>query len=156
MRLPNEMDKAEKFTIKNTDEFITISINEVYGFPIETCHWGGYDTKSTIEIEIGSYNVKSLLYISTGDIYTFYRKLIECHRTLKGEALLESYEKNLRVKMTFNEQGHVNISGYFREYSHSRNELTFEMDTDQSYLNHSISELSMIAGKYGDLQGAKN
>ncbi|MDH5597830.1 MAG: hypothetical protein OEY34_01830 [Cyclobacteriaceae bacterium] len=146
----------DNFTIKGSDGSITISIDEVFGYPTETCHWGGYDTRSRIDIHVGNYKVVGELYISTGDIFSFYQKLKNCHKNLNGEAYLESYENNLRADLTFDQQGHVKISGFYQEYHHAGNKLTFEIDSDQTYFNQTISELASIVDKYGDMTGIKD
>lgn len=56
----------ESFTIKGIADFLTLTFAEVFGFPETTCHWGGYDLRSIIEIKSRSFNVKSVLYTSIG------------------------------------------------------------------------------------------
>ncbi len=150
-----KMSELGNFAIKGSDGSIVVSILEVYGFPNETCHWGGYDTKSAIEIKAANYRISGQLYIATGEIFNFYKQLKDCQRTLKGKATLTSYEGNLSVEFNFDEQGHVQINGNFQEYQHSENELIFELDSDQSYFNETIVQLDAIVKRYGGMTGVK-
>ena len=43
----------EKFELKGDNGIIVIQIDEVYGFPNETCFKGGYECKVGIEIKVG-------------------------------------------------------------------------------------------------------
>jgi hypothetical protein len=67
----------EEFAIKGNDAFLKIAFDKVYGFPDETCHWGGYDTKTIIEINSGSFSVEATMYLSTGEIFDFYNRLLK-------------------------------------------------------------------------------
>lgn len=151
-----DIEIGEEFLLKAENGFVRIALKNIYGYPNETCHWGGYDSKSTIEIVCSNYNVLGELYISTGEIYNFYQSLLKCHESLSGEAYLRSYESNLELKLEFDDLGHVLISGTFQEEHIERTELKFELTTDQSYLTQTLIELSGIYDKYGDNSGVKN
>ncbi|MGL1889094.1 MAG: hypothetical protein OCD76_21455 [Reichenbachiella sp.] len=151
-----DINIGEEFLLKAENGFVRIALSNIYGYPNETCHWGGYDTKSTIEIVCSNYKVLGELYISTGEIYNFYQNLQKCHKSLSGEAYLRSYESNLEMKLVFDNLGHVEISGTFQEVHMERTELKFELETDQSYLTQTLTELSNIHDKYGDNKGVKD
>lgn len=147
-----DRDHIDDFFIQADNGQIYFKIDEAFGFPTITCHWGGYDTQSRIEIKSGNYSVKGQVYISTGNIYKFFQQLEECYRTLKGTATLESYEKNLLVFLDFDGFGHVKITGSFNEYN-DLNMLNFEMKTDQTFLIDTLTSLKKIHEKYGDNKG---
>jgi hypothetical protein len=148
-------ENLDSFKIIATEGFLSLRIRKVFGYPKETCHWGGYDTQSEIEIKALSYSVKSLICISTGNIYEFYNQFRLCFETLKGKAELLSYEENLKMEMVFDASGHIKILGNFREHSYSITNLQFELFTDQSYLSSMLIELERIYKKYGDQKGIK-
>ena len=114
---------------------------------------GGYDTQSIVEIKSSAYVAKGEIYISTGNIYNFYSEFKKCFESLKGEAKLESYEKNLILITSFDMYGHVNIRGEYRRYHGSENQLKFEFATDQTYLSETMSALTNLYKKYGDNMG---
>jgi hypothetical protein len=147
-----DTDNIDDFFIQADSGQIYFKIDRVFGFPTSTCHWGGYDTQSEIEIKSGNYSVKGQVYISTGNIYSFFRQFEECYRTLRGTATLESYEKNLLMLLDFDGLGHVKITGSFNEYD-DLNNLAFEMKTDQTFLADTLTSLTKIHEKFGDNKG---
>lgn len=143
----------DEFLLRADNGFIHIKFETVFGFPDKTSHWGGYDTKSIIEIVTGSYSAKGQLYISTGNFYDFFVKLKECYQKLTGEATLESYEKNLKLNIVFDGLGHARIVGTYQEYYHDKNKLEFDLKSDQTYLYQSVAMLEYVYDKYGDNKG---
>ncbi len=146
----------DSFTIKGDDNFITITIEEVYEFPDKTCSWGGYDTRAIIEINSSNFRVKSHLYTSTGEMFVFFQQLKECNSKLTGTAIYQSYEGNLKFTASYDNLGHVSISGEFSKQDILDNRLRFTFNTDQSFIKYTIDELDLIASKYGDMEGVKN
>lgn len=128
---------------------------EVFCFPETTCHWGGYDLSSIIEIKSRSFNVKSVLYTSTGQIYQFFQQLKSCNEKLSGTAKFVSYEGNLDFTAGYDNLGHVNIKGRFSEQNQFDNELKFEFTSDQTFIHSTVDELNLITDKYGDMKGIK-
>jgi len=147
-----DRDNIDDFFIQAETGQIYFKIEKVFGFPDETCYWGGYDTQSRIEIKSSIYSVKGQVFISTGNIYNFFQQFEECYKTLKGTATLESYEKNLLIKLAFDGLGHAKITGTFNEM-HDLNKLDFEMKTDQTFLTDTLTSLRKIYQKFGNNSG---
>ncbi len=150
-----EIDYDNNFILRSDNGLFQLTIMTVFGFPESTCHWGGYDTKSTVEIVSSNYSVKGELYISTGELFTFYEQLKVCYKTLQGKAELSSYEGNLKMNVVFDGLGHAAIKGCYKEYHHEDNELLFELTTDQTYIFHAIKGLENITSMYGNNSGVK-
>jgi len=148
-----ERDYEDEFLIRAENGYLHLKIENVIGFPHKLCSWGGYDTKSAIEIISSGCSVKGEIYISTGIIYNFYVKLKDCYEKLTGEARLVSYEENFKINAIFDRQGHIKIQGIFQEFRYGNNELKFELHTDQTYLFQTIVMLESIYEKYGDNKG---
>ena len=144
-----------EFNLKGGNNFIKITLDEVFGFPENTCYWGGYDTKSILEIKSRGFQVNAILYTSTGELYEFYKKLKDCNTKLNGKIYYKSYEGSLELNLEYNEFGHVNISGIFDEQNEYNNELKFEFISDQTFITKTINELELIAEKYGGMKGIK-
>lgn len=147
-----DRENIDDFFIQADNGKIYFKIEDVPDFPTKTDYHGGYDTRSRIEIKSGSYSVKGQIYISTGNIYHFFRQFEHCYKTLKGTATLESYEKNLLITLDFDGLGHVEITGTFNEY-HDQNKLEFGMKTDQTFLADTLNSLKKIYEKFGDDKG---
>ena len=148
------MSEEYGFLIKTNDGHFRLLILELPGYP-ETFFWGGYDTKSYVEIQAQNYSANAEIYISTYEIYKFYIQLNESHKSLKGNAVLTSYEKNLNLILSFDELGHVKVEGEFRAEMHSDTKLTFELNGDQSFLPATLNSLKRITDKYGNQYGNK-
>lgn len=99
---------------------------------------------------------KGLIWITTGDFYSFYKELKNCQQKVKGKANLNSYKNNLRSTISYNEFGHVVLKGKFTEKYAEENTLEFELKSDQSFINLTISELEIMIEMYGDNTGIKN
>lgn len=143
----------ESFNIIGKKGYVLIKFLEVYGFPDSTSFAGGYDVKGSIEIKSGGYSACGELWFSTGEIYNFFSGLIKCHKELNGRVEFLTTETNLKMSVDFDKLGHVIISGEYVERYDEYNKLTFEIFSDQSYLQETISDLNVIVKKYGGLKG---
>lgn len=140
-------------SIEGSTGFIRIGIEEVFGFPNQTSHFGGYDTKSTITLKSNSFSVYSDLWVSTGKFYNLYQDLKVAHSELRGDVKFISIEHNLSFIISYNNLGHIIIKGEFADNHPENNLLTFEIVSDQSYMNKTLTELKQIVRKYGDNSG---
>lgn len=147
----------EGFTIKGDGSFIEVRFLNLFDFPGKTRMWGSgrYDVKAAIEVKSGNFNVKSILWTTTGDIYDLYQNLKNCNKVLCGEVFYISDCGELEFKIIYDNLGHVNISGKFVELSEFANELKFEFISDQTYVAGTLQEMAIIAQKYGDNNGVK-
>ena len=62
----------ESITLNSSNGYIKFHLNDILGFPNETCYYGGYDILGEIEIKCDNYFVKGSLNLSTGNIFNFY------------------------------------------------------------------------------------
>lgn len=142
-----------EFVIGGKQGFIRLEIDEVFGFPYETCFKGGYEVKGKIDIKSGNYFVKGAeLWFSTGQIYEFYIDLQKCFKQLSG-SINFAPESNLKFEMQFNNLGQITIQGYYQELLSEENMLQFEFESEQSFLLSTLEELKKIVDHYGGLKG---
>ncbi|XEC96710.1 hypothetical protein AB6A23_09350 [Paenibacillus tarimensis] len=107
------------FKIKGHQGYIYLSLEEVFGFPNETSHFGGYDVRGVFEVRSCYYFAKGELWFSTGEVFSFYNQLKDAYKSISGEASFINSEANAEIKIVFNaKRGHVVISGYFKEQAH--------------------------------------
>ena len=146
----------ESFTVQGeSGNYLRIIFEEVYGFPETTCGWGGYDLRSSLEIESSSFKVKATLFTTTGELFLLYQQLRKYNELLTRSANYSSYEGNLEFIAQYDNLGHVSISGRFAEQTERNNVLLFEFITDQTFIRATLSQLEQIAGKYGGMEGIK-
>ena len=143
------------FRMTGIDEFIELSIDEVWGFPNETNYGGGYYAKGLLSIRAGAYSVSAEHYFTTGELYRFFIALKQGFDTLSGEAVLENTERELELKCEFTKLGHVIISGTFQAIPSVNNFLSFAIKTDQTQVKDSISNLQAVYDVFGDNKGKR-
>ncbi|WP_139997450.1 hypothetical protein [Paenibacillus paridis] len=136
--------------------YLQITLDELFGFPKTTSHFGGYDVKGTVEIKSGSYFVMGELWFSTGEIYLFYNQLVQCYKDLEGVAKFCSSETNLEFEIKFRNRGQVFIQGAYKEFESLDNELKFEIESNQSFYLETLEGLREIVNLYGDLKGVND
>ena len=137
---------------------IEITITELMGFPERTSFEGGYDFKGTLTICVGSYNVRFNNYFSTtGILYNLLTSLVPCYNSLEGTAeYRHMYEKSFYFTLKMTRTGHAMIEGVFREYPHLPNNLVFQFETDQTYIQDTIRELKQVEKLFGDNKGLRS
>jgi hypothetical protein len=143
----------EDFSLLAGSDGLRVQLKEVWGFPDKTSYAGGYDTLSTIEIWSGCYRANGTLYISTGEIYSFYEKLQTAFKLLSGSATLKTLEGQLELTLSFEDWGHFRVKGRYREKLNTETELFFEMSADQTYLEQTLTGLQKIYETFGDNSG---
>jgi hypothetical protein len=149
-------EENDGFAIRGENgNYIKVGFSEVYGFPNETCHWGGYDSRASIEIEVDGFKVVSFFYTSTGQVYNLYQQIANCNSQLRGTAKFLSYEDNLELTANYGLGGNVEIAGRYSTNSHFINELNFSFATDQSFIDETINQMKLLVAKYGDNRGVK-
>ncbi|GAB4019861.1 WapI family immunity protein [Spirosoma koreense] len=140
------------FSIQGEHGFIKIEIEEVFGYPNRTCHWGGYETKSKLAFRNGAYVVEGNIWLSTGEIYNFYNDLSSAYVSVSGKAKL-FHGSILLFTVSFDDTGHLVIKGKFSPYHSESNLSIFELVSDQSYLADTLASLKDIVSVYGDNTG---
>ena len=145
--------QMSSFEIRGEDGFIRISIKDVLGFPERTTYSGGYETESTIELKCQTITANGTLWISTGEIYTLFKSLEKCQKSLSENLEFETDEHDLKLQILYEIGGKTRILGEYRPRPDLLTILNFEIPGDQSYLNQTLTELKKIVNKYGDNQG---
>ena len=143
------------FCLNGYDEYLRLSINEVFGYPKETSYGGGYSAKGRLEISVQGYKVDSQHFFTTGELYKFKEELKPCYQSISGTATLENTECELELSVSFDKKGIVTVSGEFQERPDVNNRLLFEFKTDQTCILPVIKELEAIQKTFGDMAGIK-
>jgi len=153
--LQSWLKKRPSVALQNNTDLLKITFREVYGFPNDTFTTGGYNTKSLAEIKCGNFSVKSLIHVTTAELYRFYEELVKCNEESKGTVNFGNHEHNLSLKLEFNADGNVTVNGTFKEQNSSANSLHFHFISDRSFIQSTIKQLHAIADVYGNAEGVK-
>ena len=145
------------FCLHGTDynEKILLELNQVIDFPERTSYEGGYDIICTLQIDVGCYHVKCDRYYSaTGALYRFSDSLKDCYKKLAGKAEYRlRWENDLVFNVAMTSCGHALVTGQFRDRPEKNTVLTFEMETDQTYLLPVFQEIDRLQDTFGGMKG---
>ena len=148
------------FTLNGSTEYekIEIMIEEIYGFPNETCYDGGYDFRGSVNIHVGGFAVNNApIFSSTGALFRLLISLQECYKSLEGRAIFShSLENNLSFDLKMGKMGRAVVEGEYQEFSHINTRLIFEMQTDQTCVLSAIKDLQYIESVFGDELGKRD
>lgn len=144
------------FSFDGIDGSIEIYIEEVFGYPDETSIDGGYDLKGFINLKANCYSVTNgELWFSSGGLYRFKNQLEPCYKSLQGNAHLRTFEHEFSLKADFKKNGHVIISGSYKQRPDVENELLYEIISDQTQLVQTLIDLKNIEKILGDDTGIR-
>lgn len=144
------------FSFDGLDGSIEIYIEEVFGYPDQTSIDGGYDLKGYINIKANCYSVTNgELWFSSGGLYRFKNQLESCYKFIKGNAHLKTFEHEFSLEAEFKRNGHVIISGRYKQRPDVENELLFEITSDQTQVAQTLIDLKNIEKLFGDDTGIK-
>lgn len=144
------------FKIRGNAELIRLSITRVWGYPDKLSPHGGYTAKGILEMKVGGYSVYSEHNYATGELYPFYKQLIECYDKAEGTAVLENAEGQLELSVNFYDNGKVVVNGCFQENKTVNTKLIFEMKTDYAMISYTIENLKKAINVFGDEKGVSN
>lgn len=144
----------ESFTLKGGNGcYVKMILTDIFDFPLEKSFWGGYEAKVNIEIKSGNFHVHSSFHTSTGELAQFYHSLKNANKLLSGKVQYRNFEQNTFINLSYNHSGHITINGSFSEENELNNQLDFEFQSDQSFLEFGLTELQNMATKYGEMTG---
>lgn len=117
-------------------------------YPNSCDYWDGNWLVSNVKIEIPGYNVNFNASLRADEISEFMKGLMLMHRNLSGEAKLTSLESYIHLEGEIDKLGQIHWFGETCYPAGSGAVLTFEVDSDQSYLKDLIKELEDISYVY--------
>lgn len=112
--------------------------------PDATDYWDGNWLLSPIEVVVGGFTGRVQAGLRADELVSFREQLQELHRTLEGEAKLESLENWLILVATGDGLGHVEVTGAARDEPGMGNELRFGFTSDQTFLPEIIDALLQV------------
>jgi hypothetical protein len=102
----------------------------------------GYDWISChASIKAGSFEGKADLYIVAGDLVPFSEQVEALYRTLRGEAVLNTLEGQIDLRLVGDGKGHIKLHGELLDRCGIGNKLSFVIEYDQTLLWQTISAL---------------
>jgi len=97
-----------------------------------------------VEVSVRGFEGHVDAAFTTQDFAAFGRSLRSAVADLKGEAVFETDEDALRLKVEFSSIGTVSITGVLREPDRPRTSLTFSFESDQTYMRRTVGTLDEV------------
>ena len=97
---------------------------------------------TTVEVACGVWKGAFEWQFHKGELRRFGQQVRELYRKLSGTATLEPWEPNLRLKMTGDGKGHINVEGKAEPEFNAATYLVFQIALDQTELPSIAAELT--------------
>jgi hypothetical protein len=125
-------------------------------YPDADDYWDGNWLRSSLEIEAGGFHGAVCASLRADEITSFREALEELYTTLSGEALFESMEEWLTLRIAVCGSGGLEIRGTVVDQLGIGNELHFEIaGLDQSDLPAIVAALRQAEASYPLLWSAQ-
>jgi hypothetical protein len=108
----------------------------------------GGECRGTVSIANHGLQAQGKVWFTAAEVTKFRADLNACYQALSGEATFTTHESNLKVAIVFGSRGQVHIQGAFREPHSEGNELTFRIQTDQSYIAQALEQLAELVKRF--------
>jgi len=112
-------------------------------------YWDGNWLISPIEVAIGGFRGEVPAGLRMDELVRFREALESLHSSLQGEAVLDSMEGWIQVRVAADRRGDLKVTGKALDQPGSANALTFTIDgLDQTHLPAVISALGAAEAKF--------
>ncbi len=88
----------------------------------------------------GSYDAALL----TDELVAFRDQLETVHRSLQGEAKFSTLEDQLWLRLSANGRGGIVVRGTATDVAGTGNRLEFQLELDQTHVQHTLTDLSTV------------
>jgi len=112
-------------------------------------YWDGNWLISPIEMAIGGFHGEVPAGLRMDELVRFREALETLHSSLQGEAVLDSMEGWIQLRVAVDRRGSVQVTGKALDQPGSANALTFTIDgLDQTHLPAVISALGAAEARF--------
>jgi hypothetical protein len=119
-----------------------------YAHPDSAYDWDRQWLNANLKVDVGSFTGDITRDIQTKELNDFCDQLQKFYRTLSGEAVLNTLEHWLMIKLEADKLGGIHITGFVQDGVYDENRLHFTLYTDQTYLPSVISQLKNILARF--------
>lgn len=116
--------------------------------PEATDYWDGNWIYADVALRAGAFRGEYEARLRSDELARFYASLGPLYDRLTGEAVLDSMEKWVRVRLAGDGKGHIAASCEAQDAPGTGNLLTFELELDQTDLPRILRELEAILAAF--------
>jgi hypothetical protein len=110
--------------------------------------WDANWLACVVEVAAGEFRGRAGGVIRTEEVEHFRQQLAGLHGRLTGEAVFETLEQWVTVRLTGDGRGHIETRGELRDGLVAGNALRFCLQLDGSYLPHILQQLAAAVKEY--------
>lgn len=112
-------------------------------------YWDGNWLVTPVVVVSGGMRADVGAALRAEEFSAFRRGLVEVDRTLTGEAILQSMESWLTLRVAIKPSGRLSVEGRVTDWPRSNTELTFRFDSlDVTYLPPVLDALAELEAAY--------
>ncbi len=104
-------------------------------------YWDGNWLTCTAEVAVGAFQGSLNRLLRNEDISRFHRRVTALHERLTGEALFDTLENWLDLRLIGDSRGHIETRGQLCDDPVTGNVLEFRLFFDQTYLPRLMTQL---------------
>lgn len=104
--------------------------------------------RAEASVQVGSFSATEPLSILTWDLTRFLKDLEKLHETLKGKAIFDTREDQLKLILNGNGHGKIGLRGKISTPHPHTTTLTFGIAFDQTYLAESLAQLRRVVATF--------
>ena len=110
--------------------------------------WDGNWLNSKVELRLGGFRGKFSASLRSEELKSFLVALEVLSAELQGVAEFKTMEQQLSLKLEIDSCGRLAVSGRAEDRAGIGNRLTFEFESDQSYLPGVIESLRAVIDRF--------
>jgi hypothetical protein len=146
--MPTSCDVVElRLRSPDGDELHLAVLGRTY--PESTDYWDGNWLNVRFEIQTRRWSTRWSILLRAEELARFRDRVVDLHRTLKGDATFETLERWLTLTLRVDSVGHLEVRGELRDTSRATSQLQFSLlGLDQTYLPQVCSQLDDIVAAF--------
>jgi hypothetical protein len=118
-------------------------------YPSANDYWDGNWLDTPLDVSVGRFKANIDAHLRGNELESFRMRLECLHESLAGEAVLESMEDWITLRVAINRAGHLHLTGVVSDSPGARNRLEFSIeDLDRSHLPPVLDALRSVAAAF--------
>ena len=102
----------------------------------------------SVSVVAGAFSGKYDAAFLTEELVSFQKQLSELYRSLSGVARFSTMEEQLSLLLQGNGRGEILLKGTATDLPGTGNSLVFELTLDQTHLQKTLAELSLVTESF--------
>jgi len=117
-------------------------------YPTATDYWDGNWLRSEVRIQAGGFSAGFEASFRAEEFARFLGELEALYTSLNGVAAFTTLEEQLKLELTGDGKGHVEVRGQARDVAGTGHLLRFRLHTDQTLLSAVLADLRRLVAAF--------